>query len=503
MGMMRFRVVPTQRITEELVEQTYIAGVDRICWPVRITVEDGMLLVERSVCDSGNLYAPWPLDGLRHGYGTLVLSTGSLMERDEPYLLPLELARGTIIQVRNQMADWQAIGLSVPPIVNDRLAEAVRLFSQAVVVQDDLETSAAHAEASLREALAAADMLVAAYIEQSRLARRRNGGKLADIFGADLGSTLLDNFTARQFLRCFNAATVPLCWRELETTERHFSWNVADSQIQWCRAHGLKVFAGPLLKFDPCALPDWLYLFADEFESLLECIDEFLSAAVERYRGMVDYWICAGRVSVPDSLGLSERERLKLVAHVFERVRSLDPTTPALVSFDQPWAESMRHRESDFPPFHFADALIRAGLDLAGLVLDINVDNAVGSDFSRHPLEFNRLLDTWSLFGLPLWMSLSAPGGEGDDPLACHKTSRPSPDWTAAAQQAWITRNVPLCLAKPMVQGVFWNQLRDSQPHDFPHAGLFDDCRRAKPSLRTLAAIRRAYMNSEGPGAGE
>ena len=36
------------------------------------------------------------------------------------------------------------------------------------------------------------------------------------------------------------------------------------------------------------------------------------------------------------------------------------------------------------------------------------------------------------------------------------------------------------CLAKPMVQGVIWNQLRDSDPHDFPHGGLFDDRRHAE-----------------------
>ena len=29
-------------------------------------------------------------------------------------------------------------------------------------------------------------------------------------------------------------------------------------------------------------------------------------------------------------------------------------------------------------------------------------------------------------------------------------------------------------MAKPAVQGVIWNQLRDNQPHDFPHGGLFD-----------------------------
>jgi hypothetical protein len=494
MGLMRFRVVPTQRITEEMIQQAYLSGIERTCWPVRTSVEEGVLVLQRATSDSASLSVPWAVEGLRHGYGSMTLSTGSLMEQSEPYLLPLELARGTIAQVRNQLSDWQVIGLATPPIVTTKLAEAVAQLSWAAVSQSDPAVSAEHAEASLHAALGAADLLVAAYVEQSRIARRRGGGKIADLLGADLGTTLLDNFTARQFLRCFNAAEVPVCWRDTETTEGNFSWNITDSQIQWCRTHGLKVFAGPLLTLDAHALPDWLYLFADDFEGLMECVTSFVREAVERYRGQVDYWICAGRISAPESLTLSEHERMQLVAQTFELVRSLDPHTPVLLSFDQPWAEYLRHQESDFPPFHFADALIRAGLDLAGLMLDINVGYAQGGAFPRHPLELNRQLDLWSLFGLPLWLSFSAPSSSGEDPLAHHQTSLTSSDWTPETQQTWAARNVPLCLAKPMVQGVFWNQFRDSQPHDFPHGGLFDDQNQAKPSLRTLAAIRRAYM---------
>ena len=39
-----------------------------------------------------------------------------------------------------------------------------------------------------------------------------------------------------------------------------------------------------------------------------------------------------------------------------------------------------------------------------------------------------------------------------------------------------------------------WNQLRDSEPHDFPHGGLFDQQGRAKPVLHTLASIRRTHL---------
>jgi hypothetical protein len=49
-------------------------------------------------------------------------------------------------------------------------------------------------------------------------------------------------------------------------------------------------------------------------------------------------------------------------------------------------------------------------------------------------------------------------------------------------------------LAKGAVQGVFWNQLRDSVPHDFPRAGLFDDRGRPKPGLRALAALRAIHL---------
>ena len=65
--------------------------------------------------------------------------------------------------------------------------------------------------------------------------------------------------------------------------------------------------------------------------------------------------------------------------------------------------------------------------------------------------------------------------------------------WTPAVQQAWVSRYVPLLLAKGSVQGVFWNQLRDFQPHAFPHGGLFD-LRRPKPALRQLASIRQAHL---------
>ena len=489
MGVMRFRVFPTQRITAEMLGQAYLSGFDRLSWPVETSAKGDELIVARAVSDSANLHVPWPVKE----HGLLILSTGSLKERDAPYLLPLELARGTVVQVRNHLSDWQVAGVTIPAAATAKLAEAVEQLSWAAVNQDDLATCAGHAEAALSPALTAADVLAAAFTEQAIAIRRRNRGKVPALLGAELGNSLLDNATAKQYLRAFNAARVPIAWREAETSEGAFDWTTSDKQIQWCHKHGLKVVAGPLLLLDPAALPDWFYLFEDDFQSVLDFVSVFVRAAVARYRGKVDFWICAGRINAPEAMTLSETERLQLVARTVELVRLVDPDTPALVSFDQPWAEYMRDQESDFPPLQLADALVRAGLGLDGLMLEINMGYWPGGTLARHPLEFSRQLETWGLLGLPLWLTLSAPSATEADLLARRECS-PEGGWTPAAQQMWAAMHVPLALARPSMQGVLWNQLQDSQPHDFPHAGLFDANRKAKPTLATLAGIKESYL---------
>jgi hypothetical protein len=223
----------------------------------------------------------------------------------------------------------------------------------------------------------------------------------------------------------------------------------------------------------------------------------YVRAVVARYRGKIDTWVCASRVNTADALSLAEDEHLRLAARVCELIRSLDPKAAVILSFDQPWAEYLSSQERDFPPEQLADALIRAGLGLAGVMLEINVGYCSGGTLPRDPLEFSRRLDHWATLGLPVHVAISAPSGLGEDPLSRRQGHTRSNHWTPATQQRWITRFVPLMLAKSYVQGIVWNQLRDSQPHDFPHGGLFDASERAKPAIRTLGEIRRAHLEAE------
>ncbi|MGA2035453.1 MAG: endo-1,4-beta-xylanase [Thermoguttaceae bacterium] len=488
MGVMRFLVSAPERITNETLDQAYLCSADRTAWPVRVHVDGEMLTLQRDVSDSASLNIPWQVEG----HGLLALSSATLLEQADAYRLPLELARGTISQLRNQLGDWQAIGLTVPPQVTAKIGEAVGRFSSAVVDQGEPQSAVAAQEA-LQAALDAGQLLANSYAEQA-IAVRRRSGKLTSLLGGDLGTAPWDEAAGKQFLTAFNAALVPISWRDVEVSEGVFSWTICDNHIRWCRDNGLRVCAGPLLHFDTRSLPDWLCLWEDDFDNLLASVSEFVRAAIERYRGKVDLWLCAARVNTAEVLSLSEEEKLRLAARTIQLAQVIDPGTPTILSMEQPWGEYMSRREVDFPPLHFADALVRAGLDLRALMLETNVGCFRGGTLPRSALEFSRQIDYWSLLGLPLFLSLNVPSSGQTDPLAVRQQDLPAENWTSQSQQAWVARYVPLLLAKANVHGVFWHQIRDAQPHDFPHSGLFDGQNQAKPALKTLAAIRQTHL---------
>ncbi len=489
MGLMRF-TIPRDRLSEETIGRAYLTGLDRVPWHVETRQENGELVLERAVADSGNLNILWPIEG----HGDLMLSTGTLMERAEPYRLPLELARGKMSQVRNQLADWEIQGLEVPPGVRTELAEATQLFSQAVVGQSSSEQSSALADEVIRRAVEIGDRLTGCYAEQALAVRRRVSNRLDCLLGANLGLSPLDEHTAQQYLETFNAACVPLVWREIQTSEGRLDWSVSDKQMDWCRAHGLRVLAGPLLLFDDHSLPDWLYMCEGDFDTIVDFAGEFVAAAVRRYRGKVDVWVCAGRMNTADVLSLTEEEKVRLTARSVELVHANDGDAEAIISFDRPWGEYLTQRRNDLPPLHFADALVRAGLGVSGVMLELNVGYASGGTAQRDPLEFSRLLDYWSILGAPLYLSITVPSASHADLLAQRRTALLPGDWNAKSQQAWVNRYLPPLLAKPYVYGILWNQLRDFEPHGFPHGGLFDLRRHPKPALRQLASLRQAHL---------
>ena len=85
----------------ELEHAGMLGGQDNMPYAAQIVVEPDRLLVARNTDESGYVMAPWEVEGA----GRLMTATPTVIERDQPYQLQVELARGKVNQVRSQSAD--------------------------------------------------------------------------------------------------------------------------------------------------------------------------------------------------------------------------------------------------------------------------------------------------------------------------------------------------------------------------------------------------------------
>jgi hypothetical protein len=415
------------------------------------------------------------------------------MERSKPYNLPIELARGTLNRVRNQVFTWQGSGMVIPTDFPQAVEAAAMELARAATAQDQPEASQDHAEEAIRLGVEAAERLCQEYAQQVLAIRRSQQATSSLLLGARL-SAVPTGDAAAKYLSLFNLAVAGINWPELEPRQGAYKWESLDRLVAWAHENSLRVCMGPLLAMNKHLLPDWLFL--DEgFEEVQASALKFIEAVVKRYRGKVHLWHATARMNQDGAFAFSEEQRLRLVVEAVDRVRAVDTRTPMVVSFNQPWAEYIAKKDQELTPLNFADTLVRGDLGLSGVGLEIHYGYWPGGTLPRDMLEVSRQLDRWSQIGVPLIVFLSAPSSMGADPLARHP-AHPQVDLlaggvTPAWQQTLVSQLLPVVLAKQSVQAIVWDPWQDNQPHELSNAGLYDTSGRAKPALKTLIGQRQ------------
>jgi hypothetical protein len=496
MGVMRFLVHPTSLLADwPEVHRAYLNGVDQAAWPTRIEVTGNQVICRRQNSDSGKLNVAWPVAG----FGRPVIATASLPEREEPYVLAVELARGKIVQVRNQLALWQSAGMAVPPEFIEPHREAHRLLAQAVALQDDPARASEVSQQALVKECVAAEALTRSYVTQRLEVRHRQYPQLPTVLGCSLGDSLLGPDQQQQFLAAFNGAAIPLQWRCIEPEEGDYRWDVYDAHVEWALANKLLLRGGPLVDLSPNGLPKWLAQWENDYWNLQSFVCDFIETVMSRYLGRVRIWEIAARANSGGALALTEENRLTLVAKILEVARQVDQEGQFLLRIDQPWGEYQARGQHKLSPMHFADALVRAGMDLSAINLEIGVGYTPMGTPSRDLIDFSRLIDQWSVLGLPLQVTLAFPSAVEHDLNQTTDLEVEPNSWkmpvSEAAQADWLEDYLPLLLAKPSVLAVFWNHLSDAQPHRFPHAGLIRPDGVAKPAHGRVVKQRTLHWS--------
>lgn len=495
MGVFKFQLTsPTLSARVPEFRKAYITGLDRTPSRLNLEFRQGLMICHRDNNESGRLFTPWPVEG----FGTPIVGTATLAERPEPYNLAVELARGKLNEVRNQLADWRQMGLRTPPELEGVLAEAHRAFIKAATSSDDHAVSFAAAQESLSAIWRAGNILVDTYTSQVLQTRLATSPKLPTQLACALEGDPRQAPWASEVAGTFNAAQVNSTWRSLAPTEGQYRYEELDAQVAWCRRQRLAVQGGPIIDFRPSALPDWIWLWEGDFDTILGLAVDVVRQVVARYRGKVPVWNLVNRPASNEILGLSEEEQIRITARAVQVARQADPAAQIVIGMERPWAEWMGSSPFQLGPLHLADYLVRADLGLAGIGLEIAPGYSAPGSHSRDLFDFSKLLDLYALLNLPLHVTIALPSSAAPDPAADPSVQVETAQWPSPpddmTQASWGARWIALAVAKPFVRSVTWLQPSDATPHLYPHAGLYRPDQTAKPIVSWLKSFRRELL---------
>lgn len=481
MGDLLFKVPQALQYDVRVWNSAYITGIEGIPWHCHHRVSGDEFNIGREIDESGKLNIVWPTSTL----GKICLSTTSLRLAPEPYMLSVEIARGTVNRLRTQTSEWQRIGLRLPESFFPLAEEALTEFLKAVTGAADRNQQQIHAQAAIDLAMRATVQLCDCYSEQALEARKQSEGRLATLQGIEIG--LEKTHAIHSALdKTFNLVSVPAGLGAVETSSGKSDFSAFDAQVSWASRHNKKICVGPLVNFSKGNLPKWIVLLDEGFDSVLKTACEHAQACVQRYRGKAHIWNCAAGLNTRGDMNWTDEQTLRMAVSIIETVRRADERSPVLLTIDQPWSEYLRKEDDGISPLHFADALIRADLGLSGLSLDLRFGDAENDSFPRDPIEVSRLIDRWAMLGLPLMVQLSTP--TSDTPGATWQTPE-----TCEGRVAPETI-VKLLLAKPCIHAVIWTQLAD--PAGGPSVnGLWDARGQAKPTLAKLTQVRSKFLH--------
>ena len=495
MGQFIFDVAESQHThwANSIWSSSYICGIEGVPWYTSARLEGNRLTVQRDIDESGKLYLPWPIDG----HGPLMQSTCSLRPSSQAYSLLVELARGACYNVRSQSDVWHRAGLRLEEAFTRNLDDATAAFIDASGSGDDLENQSLQASRSINLLNTAAEELANAYSAQAISFRKQNESKIGTLVGAVVHCDSGEPRHGADYSSAFNSTSVRMSWGDIETDAGRFDYDRVDEVLGWSSSLGLRVIGGPLIDFHDRMMPHWLYLIEDNFETMLESVNQFVERTVKRYRGRVQIWNCASGLNTPGPIALNDEQVMRMAVSILQTVRRIDPQTPAIISFDQPFGEYLAHHRNGISPIHFADALARSGLGLAGLGLELRLGYSGYGTLPRCTLQIGQMLDRWATLGMPVLVQLGIAADSSPDDLARRPTAMvPTGNDELAGdviQMRTAGALIRTLLAKQFVHAIVWEGWDDTVTHLLPHTGLLGSSG-PRPLLEYFKRLRRDLL---------
>jgi len=438
--------------------------------------------------------------------GRLMLPTTRLSEQDKPYNLNLELARAVMTRIAQKREDWGLFDYADAEELNRECDAARGMFIEALKAGDE-STAATLADEALATGVTLGEKLALFHAEVFLQRRRSTGahamktgfGCIADLFSMTEGyqASLRD---------AFDFVSLPMPWKHTEPKERSYKYAQTDQWINWAARARRPIHAGPLLSFEPTQMPDWLYLWEHDYETLRDLIYEHIQHIVKRYERHVKLWNVVSGIHAYNNFNLSFEQIMELTRMSCLLVKKLAPQSQVMIELVMPWGEYYARNQRTIPPLLYADMAVQSGIKFDAFGVQLCMGVPEDGFYVRDLLQISSLLDEFVGLGKPVHITAcQAPSGVSADPwdawggkVRPDEAGRWHSPWSQRLQAEWLQAIGRIAISKPFVDSMCWRDLADYEGHYIPHGGLCKSGMEPKLAYKELRNFRASLVLPNG-----
>jgi len=507
--MLKFAVYENgQPATDFALRNAHLLGADNIGMRGSITMDGHHIVCEKRAMGPVALSLLFHLEGV----GELMLQTCLLPDREEPYLLSLELARHRLMLLLAKQEDWMMFDLPVEHPTMKRSATARQQFVQALSRVDQPAEADEIARAALAAGIDASEELALSHAEVLFTRRKQSGQFHRGLFGCGVGVQQTSDKIRASLLANFDYLMLPMRWKQIEPNEQQYDWSLLDSWAEWAFKARMPILAGPMVSFEPSCSPDWLTVLEHDYETIRDIIYEHIERVVGRYKNVVTLWNVVSGLHTNEQLNLTLDQVMDLTRMAVMLTKKVQPNAKTLVEITHPFGEYYATNPRSIPPLVYAEMVLQAGIPIDAFGIRLLMGRAADGQYTRDLMQLSALLDHFSGMGKPLHVTgvavpsepIDEPIDEDEDEDEAFSTGSDPADttpgfwrkpWSAVVQAHWLEAFYNIALSKPFVDSIAWLDLTDHELSDLPHGGLAMTSLKAKGAFHRFTRIRKGLQD--------
>lgn len=492
--MLRFQIYQGSKPAKEFpLEGAYLVGTDHI--PMRTDFEwrHGELVCHKRSQGPAALAVLWTIKG----FGRVLLETTRLLERERPYNLHLELARGQLMRISHKREDWGLFDVENIDHVERTCRQAQEIFIE-VLKTENVAKAAKLADQVLGLAVPLSEHMSLLHASVF-LNRRRQAGQFGHhIFGCTINLQTKAELYRRRLLNGFDFAIVPISWRHIEPKQGEYHWDELDEWVDWLSKHQIPIKASPLVSFHEDHIPDWLYIYEHDFDTAREFIYEHIRRVLQRYRDRILVWDVISGIHAYNTFNFNFEQLMELTRMSSAITKQMVPNALTLIDIVAPWGEYYSRNPRTIPPMLYADMIVQNSINFDAFGLQFYLGVGLEGMYVRSLFEISAMLDRFASFGKPLHITaIQVPSSDSTDELDAwggefspRQAGTWHDNWSEPLQSRWLREFYNIALSKPFIDTISWRDLADQDEHYLPHGGLLRADLTPKLAYEQLCTIR-------------